>query len=247
MIIIFPMAGLSSRFKSAGYNQPKYMLEINKDYDVFDMVVEPFLKYRDEHTFVFVCRNINGTLDFLSNKIKSKNLPNVKIIELINPTSGQAETVNIALNNINSDEPILIFNIDTFHNNFELINFNDGEYERCDGVMEVFKDNGSNWSFASVRGKYVIKTAEKDPISNLASNGLYYFRSRKIYQNAYKKYCSKKSKGMTKGERYIAPIYNQIVEDGGIVKIKKISKSDLIFCGVPEEYIDVVNYFSLNT
>ncbi|EDP5982441.1 capsular biosynthesis protein, partial [Campylobacter jejuni] len=28
MIIIFPMAGLSSRFTKAGYDKPKYMLDL---------------------------------------------------------------------------------------------------------------------------------------------------------------------------------------------------------------------------
>lgn len=28
MIIIFPMAGLSSRFAKAGYDKPKYMLDL---------------------------------------------------------------------------------------------------------------------------------------------------------------------------------------------------------------------------
>lgn len=44
MIIIFPMAGLSSRFAKAGYDKPKYMLDL-KGNSVFFHAVNSFKKY----------------------------------------------------------------------------------------------------------------------------------------------------------------------------------------------------------
>lgn len=41
MIIIFPMAGLSSRFAKAGYDKPKYMLDL-KGNSVFFHAVNSF-------------------------------------------------------------------------------------------------------------------------------------------------------------------------------------------------------------
>lgn len=52
MIIIFPMAGLSSRFAKAGYTKPKYMLDL-KGNSVFFHAINGFKKYFNEYKFIF--------------------------------------------------------------------------------------------------------------------------------------------------------------------------------------------------
>ncbi|ELZ6526290.1 capsular biosynthesis protein, partial [Campylobacter jejuni] len=56
MIIIFPMAGLSSRFAKAGYDKPKYMLDL-KGNSVFFHAVNSFKKYFKDFKFLFVYRD----------------------------------------------------------------------------------------------------------------------------------------------------------------------------------------------
>jgi len=240
MIFVFPMAGLSSRFSTQGYLEPKYKLPLKGEEDVFDRVVGPFLKYRTEDTFVFGYRNIMGTKDFLSQKIKKHGLKKVILKEFDEPTSGQAETAFRCCEDLIDLEELLIFNVDTFHLNFEKVNFNSPEYSGCVGVLEVFEDSGENWSFALVEDNLVSRTSEKEPISNLASNGLYYFRSVSLYKRAYEKFFSSGA-GIVNGERYIAPLYNYLIKNEGDVKIKKIEKRDLVFCGTPSEYENVLN------
>lgn len=101
--------------------------------------------------------------------------------------------------------------------------------------MEAFENVGNNWLFAEVCDDVVVRTAKKNPISSLASNGLYYFRSVKLFCESYCAYFLD-GKGIEKGERYITPIYNQLIKEGRIVKAKTIQKNDSIFCGVPREY-----------
>lgn len=234
MIFVFPMAGESSRFKKAGYDLPKYQLPIGNQ-DVFDMVIKPFLKFSSGNHFLFICLNKESVISYIQNKCLKYLLKNVSICPINEKTSGQAETVYLGLNRMDHGSPLAIFNIDTFHLNFSPIEFDSNEYSKCDGVLEVFEDLGSNWSFAEVHNGIVVKTAEKDPISNLASNGLYYFRSVGLYCESYRTYFAH-GRGMEIGERYVAPIYNQLIADGRIVKTKKIQKRDLIFCGTPREY-----------
>ncbi|MBF7049488.1 capsular biosynthesis protein, partial [Campylobacter volucris] len=63
MIIIFPMAGLSSRFFKAGYKKPKYMLNIMQN-SVFYNAVIGFKEYFNECTFLFIYRDIFETRKF---------------------------------------------------------------------------------------------------------------------------------------------------------------------------------------
>lgn len=234
MIFVFPMAGESSRFKSAGYKLPKYQLPIGSQ-DVLDMVLKPFLKFSSKNHFLFICKNEKNTINYIQKKCLKYSLESFSVVPISKKTSGQAETVYLGLKGIDHRAQLAIFNIDTFHLNFVPIDFDSLAYSKCDGLLEVFQDVGSNWSFAEVRDGVVVRTAEKNPISNLASNGLYYFRSVELFCKAYCAYFSD-GKGVEKGERYIAPIYNQLINEGRIVRVKIIQKNDLIFCGIPQEY-----------
>ena len=240
MMFVFAMAGLSSRFLKEGYLEPKYKLPLDARQDVFDKVISPFLKYRFEDTFVFVYRDVMGTKKFLLEKIQKYDLNNVILKELYEPTSGQADTVFKCCKDLPDSEELLVFNLDTFHLNFKKIDFKSFEYKSCVGVLEVFEDSGANWSFALVEDDLVVKTSEKDPISNLASNGLYYFRSVELYKRAYETFFSCGA-GIVNGEKYIAPLYNHLINREGAVKIKKVKKSDMIFCGTPFEYEDYLD------
>ena len=39
-----------------------------------------------------------------------------------------------------------------------------------------------------------------------------------------------------KGEFYIAPLYNELISQGKIIKYFKIKIDEIIFCGTPQEY-----------
>ena len=237
MIIVFPMAGESSRFKIEGYQLPKYMLPLRDGEVVFDRVMRPFSKYADHVEFVFAFRDVHNTKEFLVSRLNKLRINKYRLVKLENKTSGQAETVYFALNSLEQKyhkENLSVFNIDTFHNNLKLVNF-DGEYRNCDGILEVFEDDGENWSFAKIIDGKVVSTAEKYRISNYASNGLYYFRSIDHYIDTFEEYYYLGSNKVL-GETYIAPMYNKIVEKGGLVKAKLIDKADVTFCGVPRDY-----------
>lgn len=234
MIFVFPMAGESSRFSDAGYGKPKYQLKLG-DKDLFDCVIGPFARFADDNHFVFICKNDDFVVRFVRQKCVEHAIPDFSIKTVSKKTSGQAETVFLGLADQDSPVPLLIFNIDTIHYNFSPISFTGSEFDDCDGVLEVFEDDGDNWSFAKVEGGFVTETAEKQPISNLASNGLYYFRSVELFRQSYREYF-KNGHGIAAGERYIAPMYNQIIVSGGVVKVKVIDKNALVFSGTPAEY-----------
>ena len=236
MCVAFPMAGLSSRFLEEGYHMPKYRLPLGNKF-VFDFAVEPFLVSNFKNTLLFICRKDDiGASEFVSSRMESLQFQNFSIVEIDEVTSGQAETVYRGVENLHPKAELAIFNVDTFLLKYQKISMKEGEYGGCEGVIEVFEDDGENWSFVCVENDLVVKTAEKQKISHLASNGLYYFSSVQLYRNTYENFYINKVKNEQLGEKYIAPMYNEIINNGGVVKIKKIKREDIVFCGVPAEY-----------
>jgi hypothetical protein len=151
------------------------------------------------------------------------------------------------LNEINEINPsllqkITIFNIDTFRPNFRFPSI--AVNPTSHGYLEVFEGEGENWSFAKLKSNdltLVCQTAEKNPISNLCSTGLYQFSSFEDYVHAYTGYLSKPKTEWEKGELYIAPLYNVLIESGYDVHVNIIQRNEVIFCGVPNEYIEFLN------
>ena len=238
MTILIPMAGLSSRFTKAGYTLPKYMLYA-KDKSLFALAVSSFSRYFDSCRFVFVARDVWSTGNFVQEECKLLGIKDFCIVLLQEPTSGQAETVlkGIESANIPDDESILIFNIDTFRPNYVIPEI----AETCDGYLDCFVGSGANWSYAKTEdgtpNSKVVMTAEKKEISNYCSTGMYFFRRSGDFIKAYNDYNGSTSEAAMK-ERYVAPLYNNLIQTGLDVRVDVVDRDGVIFCGVPEEYLE---------
>lgn len=241
-MIIIPMAGLSSRFKIAGYKLPKYMLEA-KGQSLFEHSVGSFKNYFDSEFFLFIALAIHETESFIHLMCKKLDIKNYSVIILDNPTRGQAETVYLGLKalSLDSDVSITIFNIDTFRPNF--VYPKEFSIDDVDGYLETFIGSGKNWSYVMPKcndSTEVIKTAEKREISKYCCTGLYYWKSAYKFISLYEAYQSKSIDEIDGGEYYIAPMYNDLILEGHEVHFSIIKASEVIFCGVPDEYLNFV-------
>ncbi|WED22013.1 glycosyltransferase family 2 protein [Vibrio sp. JC009] len=239
-MIIIPMAGMSSRFFKAGYTQPKYMLKAHGK-SLFDHAVTSFENYFDTLPFLFIVKDVYNTVEFVKSRILALGIKKYEIVVLNNDTRGQAETVFLGLDEIiaknssYSDLPITIFNIDTFRPNFKFPEIT----TLGNGYLEVFRGAGDNWSFVLPRDtnlRTVEKTAEKSPISDLCCTGLYHFKAASVYIAAYSRYIEKPMSEWEKGELYVAPLYNMLLDEDKTIHYHIIDRQDVIFCGVPAEY-----------
>ncbi|MCE2572624.1 glycosyltransferase family 2 protein [Motilimonas eburnea] len=234
-MIVIPMAGLSSRFFKAGYQQPKYMLMAHGE-TLFAHAVNSFKAYFDSETFLFIVRDLYETKAFVTEQAQQLGINQFEIVELTQATRGQAETVTLGLEQVkHQNTPITIFNIDTFRPGFTFPTIQ----SQCDGYLEVFQGSGDNWSFAKpeqANSTKVVETAEKRPISDLCSTGLYYFANCQDYLDAYYHYANLPKEQWDQGELYIAPLYNYLIEQGRDIHYHLIQRDDVIFCGVPAEY-----------
>jgi hypothetical protein len=229
-MIVIPMLGKSSRFKNAGYAIPKFQLPLGGD-TVFTHSVKSFERYFKNVPFVFLVRSDNDSANFVAQELARMEIKDYRIIQFDYETKGQAESVALGISDYDDDIPLIIFNIDTIRLNFKM----PSEDKFADGFLEVFKADGDAWSFVDPGedGK-VLRTSEKQRISDLCSNGLYGFAKCKYFRLAYEDYL--RSNKQVNGEIYIAPLYNYLINEGFDIRYTLIENMDVKNCGIPEDY-----------
>lgn len=226
------MVGQSKRFLDAGFSLPKYMLYLDK-FSLFNRSISSFKEYFDSSMFIFIARDVFETKKFIEYECKLLNLENYKIEIIDFVTKGQAESVYLAIQyaEINNTSEVFIFNIDSFYTKFRI------NIDCCDGYLDVFEGLGDHWSFAKLNSEdsnVVTETIEKQRISNHCSTGLYYFKTAKLFIEAYlNMYGSSVNSDM---EYYIAPLYNYFVKYNYVVLVNRVKVEDICFCGTPDEF-----------
>lgn len=241
-MIVIPMAGLSSRFKKAGYELPKYMLTAHGK-TLFSHSVLSFKHHFNKESFLFIALDVFGTKAFIEKECEGLGISNYQIVILERPTRGQAETVYLGVLNakIELDSELLIFNIDTFRPGFEWPTLFDRK--DIDGYLETFIGSGSNWSNvlpADDQLQTVQLSAEKQGISEYCCTGLYYWRFCSDFCRVFKNYLSKSLGEVQGGEYYIAPMYNSLIKEGKDIRYTVVNSNEVIMCGVPDEYTDLL-------
>jgi len=223
--IVITMAGEGIRFKKAGYTIPKHMIKV-KDRTMFEWAMLTLKDFYGEE-FIFVTLKKNNDLSFINEKCGLLGIKKRKIIPIKNVTSGQAETVLKAEKEINLDAPILIYNVDTYVEPYELRKTD----IKGDGFVPCFKADGTHWSFVKFdSNKRIFNITEKIRISEYASIGLYYFSSFSLFRKCFGEYYSQESK-----EKYVAPIYNILIKNNKQVYTSILDSKKVHVLGTPEE------------
>ena len=215
------LAGASSRFFNSGYEVVKYKLKYGEK-----TIIENILSYipKQYHLIIAINKIFNDYV-FFENLLNKMEFSNYQIIE-INSTKGQLETVFKVLEKakFSEDESLTVFNGDTIRKNYNWV------FDKTDGIIEVFNGEGNHWSFID-NLKQITNIREKKRISNLCSDGLYFFKNASMILSNYYMY-----KATTTDELYISEFYNFLIEKGYKIEGRLISIDSLIFCGTPKEY-----------
>jgi choline kinase len=230
--VLITMAGMGKRFRDAGYDCPKYCISVHgKTLFAWSMLsLRSFIEAGAAFTFIVRCAD--QASDFIRAEAVKLNIGRVDILEIDHLTDGQATSALYAIHRgVCNDGPLLIYNIDTFVHPDAL----PVATVRGDGWIPCFPGKGDGWSFvrSDDNGK-IIELREKVRISPHATVGLYWFRSAESYVQAYKSYYAD-DKNMECGEKYIAPMYNQMIKSGQQVFIHEIPYDAVIPIGTPAE------------
>lgn len=236
-MIVIPMAGRSQRFFDAGYALPKFMLPLGGE-SVFAHAVGSFASYFASQPFLFITQPGAEIGAFVQAEAARLGIAKYEIVALEAVTAGQAETVEIGLDRSGiPDQPLTIFNIDTFRPGFE---FPGDWHAGLDGWLEVFEGEGANWSYVKPADgdlPLAVETAEKRPISNLCCTGLYHFARADDFRAAL----AAERAAPQAAELYVAPLYNHLIRKGAKIGYSLIEPADVVFCGTPQEYQALLN------
>jgi len=234
MNVLIPMAGAGSRFERAGYTFPKPLIEVNNK-PMIQVVVE---NLNVEAHFIFLVQKQHYEKYNLK-QLLSLIAPGCDIVQVEGITDGAARTTLLAEQLIDNNEPLLMANSDQF------IEWNSNECiyaftaDSIDGGIITFEATHPKWSFAKLgKDGFVSEVAEKNPISNLATAGIYYWKHGSDYVKYVKQMIDKDIR--TNGEFYVCPVFNEAIGDGKKIRVKNIQKMWGI--GTPED----LNYFLEN-
>ena len=229
--VVIPAAGLGSRFKKEGYQTPKPFLPLHGK-TMIECVISNLTTRNSDVTILLQ----QETIDELSNKFIIERM-NARIIPVKALTEGTACTVSLALNKLNLDKPLLIANSD------QLVDFDVEEFiadalkRNLDGSILVFKDKDKNpkWSFAKLdHNNIVTDVAEKNPISDLATVGIYYFRRARNFQESVIEMIAENNR--VNGEFYTCPVYNYMIRKGYKIGVFEVSDKNMHGLGTPKDY-----------
>ena len=224
--VLIPMAGAGSRFEQAGYTFPKPLIDVEGK-PMIQVVVD---NLNIDANFIFIVQKSHRekyNLDTLLNLIT----PGCKIVEVDGVTEGAAVTTLLAKEYINNDAPLLMANSDQFlvwDSNDFMYKMNESE---ADGGIVTFTATHPKWSFAKVENGYVTEVAEKNPISDIATVGVYYWSKGSNYVKYAEQMINKNIR--INNEFYVCPVFNEAINGGEKIKTFHIDK--MWGLGTPED------------
>ena len=229
--VLIPMAGAGSRFAEAGYAFPKPLIDVH-DKPMIQAVVD---NLAIEATYTYIVQKSHFekyNLGYLLNAIT----PNCNIVQVDGVTEGAAVTCLLAKEFINNDEPLVMANSD------QIVDWNSREFlyemhsKNADGGIATFKSTHPKWSYAKVNELgLVTEVAEKKPISDDATVGIYYWKHGSDFVKYAEQMIEKDIR--VNGEFYTCPVFNEAIGDGKQIYTTTVSKMWGI--GTPE---DLNNY-----
>ena len=227
MNVLIPMAGAGSRFAAAGYTFPKPLIEVNGK-PMIQVVVE---NLNIEAHYIFIVQREHYDkyhLNYLLNAIA----PGCSVVMIPGMTEGAACTTLLAKELIDNGDPLIIANSDQFvewNSNECLYAFN---ADSIDAGIVTFESNHPKWSYAKLNEQgFVSEVAEKKPISDHATVGIYFWKKGSDYVKYAEQMIAKDIR--VNNEFYVAPVFNEAIADGKKIRIKDAAKMWGI--GTPED------------
>lgn len=231
--IIVPMAGAGSRFAWAGYTVPKPLIPVH-GVPMIKVVIDNNTPVRD-HRFIFICQAAHVATYGLREKLGAW-APGCEIVEIDGLTGGAACTVLKARHLINNDHPAMIVNSDQYCDLDINTYLQAMDNAKADGLIMTMKAEDPKWSFVGINAQGLVdRVVEKEVISDEATVGIYNFRSGKLMVAAME---SMIDKGLrVNGEFYVAPAYNEILSNRGIVIYYSIGRegNGMYGLGIPAD------------
>jgi capsule biosynthesis phosphatase len=247
-IIIIPLGGLGNRFKIAGYDLPKPLINVlgkpiiywlleNLDLSDIEYVYIPYNKELKKYRFEDLLQK-----DFHNIKFKFYCLEN--------HTRGAAETIKIALDNLDLKD-----NKDNKDNKHVMCIDNDNfftenitKYWNGENLVYTFKDNHEQpiYSYVSINNNnnLILDIKEKCKISNNACCGIYAFNSALQLLDACNYIINNNIR--EKDEFYTSVVIKHLLTQNNDFFNKQINKNNYFCLGTPLQVKIFCNNYNKN-
>jgi beta-phosphoglucomutase-like phosphatase (HAD superfamily)/dTDP-glucose pyrophosphorylase len=235
--VLIPMAGAGSRFEQAGYTFPKPLIDV-KNKPMIQVVVEN-LNIKANYIYIVQKKHREKyNLDTLLNLIT----PGCKVVEVDGITEGAACTALLAKEYINTNSPLFFANSD------QSVEWDSNEFmykmqeTNADGGIVTFKAIHPKWSFAKINQHtgLVEEVAEKNPISDNATVGYYYWKHGSDFVKYAEEMIGQNIR--VNNEFYVCPVFNQAIKDGKEIRTFNIDR--MWGLGTPEDLKYYLENFS---
>ncbi len=236
--IVIPMAGEGSRFSEAGYKKPKPFIDVDGS-PMIKKVLDN-LKYKDA-SYILIAQK-KHLLEEQQLVKEINNLYNVTWVTIEQLTEGTACTVLFARELLNNDTPLLIANSDQIVDGGIGGLVDDAIERKLDGSILCFKDDERDpkWSFAKVdENMLVTEVREKEPISDCATVGIYYFGKGCIFVDAAIDMIVRNER--VNNEFYTCPVYNQMIQKKLNIGVFMIDQKRMHGIGTPSDLLQYLN------
>lgn len=233
--IVMPMAGEGSRFLNAGWNTPKPLIQLH-GMPLFKRAISSLEADGICMKYSFIVRQEHIEKYNLDSTIK-EYLPDANIFSVVKTTRGAVETCLMAENAIDRNDAIVIMDCDLEFRSQAFIktikdilskDINDVD----GGALVSFDSKEPRYSYAETdENENVIRTAEKEVISNHALCGAYFFSKAEGFLSAAHQLLNETN--FNKPEFYVSLLYNYLLANGETVKLTKME--EYYSYGTPEE------------
>lgn len=237
--VVIPMAGLGNRFKIKGYEELKPMIKIG-DKRMIELAIESIGVNGD---FIFIVNNHKNQSDELIN-ILNTIVNNPKIIVIDYLTEGPASSVLLAKDLINDEIPLIVANCD------QIMEWDADDFFKTitetdkDGIVVTYNVLTEKNSYIKLNEEgNATLFAEKQIISEFSLNGIHFWKKGSDFVSSAEAMINKNIR--VNNEFYIAPTYNELVNNNKKIGVYHIDKSKHWSVGTPDDLEKYLNHANL--
>lgn len=229
--VIIPAAGEGSRFAKAGWKKPKPFIDVDGK-PMLTHVIDNVTPKGARATLLLRAAHMEAQPETVRG-FEAQGVATQPVAQL---TEGTACTVLLARRVFDNDQPMMVANSD------QLVDFDVTDYvadcldRGLDGSILVFRDPAKDpkWSFARVNeAGLVTEVAEKKPISDLATVGIYLFARGRDFVSATADMMAANDR--VNGEFYTCPVYNYMIRNGARIGVYEVPMDAMAGLGTPED------------
>jgi dTDP-glucose pyrophosphorylase len=232
--LVIPMAGLGTRFSKAGYTVPKPLLPIH-GVPMYKVVMAN-LMHDSIFSLTIICPKEWGLGDEMRELSGPLGVP-VNVVEIDYVTQGPAQTVSLSEPFLDPNLPVVTANSDQYID-ADLDDFyNSISSPGISGAILCMEDSDPKWSYVKLSSEgFVSEVREKEVISNLATVGIYGFKSARLMLDSFKQMVY--SHDVAFGEFYVAPSYRYVIQLGHAVSAINLGPVGEVMhgLGIPVDY-----------